>query len=131
MGRSQDSTRVYIGNLPDTCSQKEVENEFEKFGKILSCELKKTVSGTAFAFMEFEDARDAQDAIKEKDGTEYMGRRIRVETPFSSKDEPRGSRRRGPAPPRRGRYIVEVCCFLETHVTSPRLYDARCLCYNG
>lgn len=108
MGRNEDSSRVYIGNLPDTCTQKEVEAEFEKFGKVISCELKKTVSGTAFAFLEFEDVRDAHDAIKEKDGAEFLGRRLRVETPFSAKDDPRITRRRGPAPPRRGRYVVEV-----------------------
>ncbi|KAK1442683.1 RNA recognition motif RRM containing protein [Babesia gibsoni] len=108
MGRNEDSSRVYIGNLPDTCTQKDIEDEFEKFGKIVSFELKKTVSGTAFAFLEFEDVRDAQDAIKEKDGAEVLGRRIRVETPFSAKDDSRGGRRRGPIPPRRGRYVVEV-----------------------
>ncbi|ORM40741.1 Serine/arginine-rich splicing factor 1B [Babesia sp. Xinjiang] len=108
MSGHEDSARVYIGNLPESCSQKDLEAEFEKFGKVVSCELKKNVGGTAFAFLEFEDPRDAHDAIKERDGSEFLGRRLRVETPFSTKDDHRSNRRRGPGPPRRGRYLVEV-----------------------
>ncbi|GIX64550.1 serine/arginine-rich splicing factor 1, putative [Babesia caballi] len=108
MSRDGGSGRVYVGNLPDTCSQKDVETEFKKFGRLVSCELKKNSGGTAFAFLEYEDARDARDAIKQRDGADFLGQRIRVEIPFSVKDEGRGSRRRGPGPPRRGRYLVEV-----------------------
>ncbi|GBE61666.1 splicing factor [Babesia ovata] len=108
MGGTQESARIYVGNLPDTCSAKDVEAEFQKFGKVTNCEVKKNVGGSAFAFIEFEDARDARDAIKEKDGTDFLGKRLRVETPFASKEDGRGSRRRGPGPPRRGRYLVEV-----------------------
>lgn len=108
MSGPEESARVYVGNLPDTCSSKDVEAEFEKFGKLTSCELKKNVGGTAFAFLEYEDPRDAHDAIKEKDGTEFLGKRLRVEIPFGAKEDGRGSRRRGPGPPRRGRYLVEV-----------------------
>ncbi|GFE54586.1 splicing factor [Babesia ovis] len=108
MGGTEESTRVYVGNLPESCSQKDVEAEFEKFGKIVRCELKKNAGGSAFAFLEFEDARDAHDAIKERDGSEFEGRRLRVETPFSAKEEGRSSRRRVAGPPRRGRYLIEV-----------------------
>ncbi|CDR95112.1 splicing factor, arginine/serine-rich 3, putative [Babesia bigemina] len=108
MGGAEESARVYVGNLPDTCSPKDVEAEFQKFGKLTSCELKKNVGGAAFAFLEFEDPRDARDAIKEKDGADFLGKRLRVETPFGSKDDGRGNRRRGPGPPRRGRYLIEV-----------------------
>nr|BAN66226.1 splicing factor, arginine/serine-rich 3, putative [Babesia bovis] len=108
MSREEESARVYVGNLPESCTQKDIEDEFGKFGKLISCDLKKNAGGSTFAFLEYEDARDAHDAIKDRDGSEYEGRRLRVETPFSAKDDGRPARRRGPGAPRRGRYIVEV-----------------------
>ncbi|AFZ81169.1 splicing factor 1, putative [Theileria equi strain WA] len=100
---SDKVVRLYVGNLPDDCTQREVEEEFEKFGKIVYCELKRTVSGLPFAFVEFSDYRDARDAIKNKDGAEFNGKRLRVEVPFSSKRQSRRS-----DPPRKGKYLVEV-----------------------
>lgn len=41
-----------------------VEDLFSKFGRILEISVKRTISGSPFAFVEFEDPRDAQDAIQ-------------------------------------------------------------------
>ncbi|CAA9988666.1 pre-mRNA-splicing factor, putative [Plasmodium knowlesi strain H] len=114
MSMSESISRIYVGNLPSHVSPRDVENEFRKYGNILKCDVKKTVSGAAFAFIEFEDARDAADAIKEKDGSDYGGNKLRVEVPFNARDNgkygPRGGRGmmgRGMRS-RRGRYVVEV-----------------------
>ncbi|KNC37167.1 splicing factor 1 [Plasmodium falciparum RAJ116] len=107
--------RIYVANLPSHVSSRDVENEFRKYGNILKCDVKKTVSGAAFAFIEFEDARDAADAIKEKDGCDFEGNKLRVEVPFNARENGRynargggrGMMHRGPKS-RRGRYVVEV-----------------------
>ncbi|XP_952985.1 splicing factor, putative [Theileria annulata] len=103
-----DISRIYIGNLPEDCSQRELEEEFEKFGRIIYCDLKKSYSGSPFAFIEFSDSRDARDAIRDKDGYEFHGKKLRVELPFRYRDEPRrpSSRRYGTT--RRGKYVLEV-----------------------
>lgn len=44
-------------------------------------DLKNRRGGAPFAFIEFEDPRDAEDAILAKDGTIFDGYRIRVESP--------------------------------------------------
>ncbi|BAM42214.1 splicing factor [Theileria orientalis strain Shintoku] len=101
-----DISRIYIGNLPSDCSQKELEEEFEKFGRILYCDLKRSYTGSSFAFIEFSDSRDARDAIRDKDGFEFHGKKLRVELPFRERDQASGgSRRHGP---RRGKYVLEV-----------------------
>ncbi|KAI4837805.1 serine/arginine-rich splicing factor 1 [Plasmodium brasilianum] len=107
-------SRIYVGNLPSHVTSRDVENEFRKYGTIVKCDIKKTVSGAAFAFIEFEDARDAADAIKEKDGCDFGGNKLRVEVPFNARDNGkynsrggRGMMSRG-VKSRRGKYVVEV-----------------------
>ncbi|CAM9331254.1 unnamed protein product, partial [Heterosigma akashiwo] len=59
------SVRIYCGNLPMDVREKDVEDLFYKFGKILQIELKKPVRPPAYAFIAFDDQRDAEDAIRE------------------------------------------------------------------
>ncbi|KAK6036320.1 hypothetical protein COOONC_26175 [Cooperia oncophora] len=54
MGR--DETRVYVGNLPPDCREKDLEDIFAKYGKIRFVDMKGT-RGPLFAFVEFEDPR--------------------------------------------------------------------------
>jgi len=80
--------------------------------------VKRTVSGAPFAFIEFSDERDAQEAIKGRDGYNFNGYRLRVEIPFAARGGPPrgrggpgggggGGRGRGGAP-RRGEHRVIV-----------------------
>jgi len=71
---------VYVGNLPQVVSTKDVEDLFDKFGHIVNIDLKRG-RGTPFAFLEFEDPRDAEDAVNKRDGYNFDGNRIRVEFP--------------------------------------------------
>ncbi|CAI0376384.1 unnamed protein product [Linum tenue] len=59
-------SRVYIGNLDPRVSERELEDEFRKFGVIRSVWVARRPPG--YAFIEFDDKRDAQDAIHELDG---------------------------------------------------------------
>ncbi|PIO55522.1 hypothetical protein TELCIR_23090, partial [Teladorsagia circumcincta] len=76
MGR--DETRVYVGNLPPDCREKDLEDIFAKYGKVRFIDIKGG-RGPAFAFVEFDDARDAEDAVRGRDGYDFDGSRIRVE----------------------------------------------------
>jgi len=53
---SRGGARIYCGNLPPDIRRGDIEDLFEKFGKILFTDLK-TGRGPPFAFVEFEDAR--------------------------------------------------------------------------
>ncbi|KAK3752737.1 hypothetical protein QZH41_018711, partial [Actinostola sp. cb2023] len=61
--------------------EKDLENVFYKYGHIADIDLKNRRGGPPFAFVEFEDPRDADDAVRAKDGYEFEGFRIRVEFP--------------------------------------------------
>lgn len=69
--------KVYVGNLGDNGRKEEIEKEFEKFGTLHDVWVARNPPG--FAFVEFLDIRDAEDAIKELDGKQICGARVRVE----------------------------------------------------
>ncbi|GAV77825.1 RRM_1 domain-containing protein/zf-CCHC domain-containing protein [Cephalotus follicularis] len=59
-------SRVYVGNLDPRVSERELEDEFRQFGVIRSVWVARRPPG--YAFIDFDDRRDAQDAIRELDG---------------------------------------------------------------
>ncbi|KAF9661992.1 hypothetical protein SADUNF_Sadunf18G0006900 [Salix dunnii] len=62
-------SRVYVGNLDPRVSERELEDEFRRFGVIRSVWVARRPPG--YAFIDFDDKRDAQDAIHELDGTHF------------------------------------------------------------
>ena len=70
-------TRVYVGNLGHNGEKREIEMEFEKFGKLHDVWVARNPPG--FAFVEFLDHRDAEDAVRELDGKRICGCRAKVE----------------------------------------------------
>merc|ERR1712141_473191 len=113
---SKNETRIYIGNLPPDIRNKDIEDLFYKYGKIQFIDLKNR-RGPPFAFVEFDDPRDADDAVYARDGYDYDGYKLRVEFPRGGGGSFRGSRSggssssrsggRGP-PARRSQYRVVV-----------------------
>lgn len=59
--------KVYIGNLGDNASKHEIESNFNKYGPLKNVWVARNPPG--FAFVEFEDARDAEDAVRGLDGS--------------------------------------------------------------
>ncbi|PWA22118.1 hypothetical protein CCH79_00010293, partial [Gambusia affinis] len=94
--------RIYVGNLPPDIRTKDVEDVFYKYGTIRDIDLKNRRGGPPFAFIEFEDPRDADDAVYGRDGYDYDGYRLRVEFPRSGRGSRGGYGGIGGAP--RGRY---------------------------
>ncbi|KAK4757787.1 hypothetical protein SAY87_019088 [Trapa incisa] len=58
--------RLYVGNLDSRVSERDLEDEFRVFGVIRSVWVARRPPG--YAFIDFEDNRDAQDAIRDLDG---------------------------------------------------------------
>ena len=56
---NNNNSRIYIGNLPEDVRSREVEDIFDKYGKILDVDIKlpRSGGGPAFAFLEFDDPR--------------------------------------------------------------------------
>ncbi|KAK8520220.1 hypothetical protein V6N13_031317 [Hibiscus sabdariffa] len=114
MGRS--SRTLYVGNLPGDTRLREVEDLFYKYGPIVDIDLKIPPRPPGYAFIEFEDPRDAEDAIRGRDGYDFDGHYLRVELAHSGRRRPSssvdlhssysGSSSRGPS--RRSDYRVLV-----------------------
>lgn len=69
--------KVYVGDLPKDAHEKELHRVFGYYGNLRSVWVARNPAG--FAFCEFEDARDAEDAVRALDGTYICGVRARVE----------------------------------------------------
>ena len=87
---------IFVGNLPFRAEREDVSQLFAPFGEVLSCSLpleRDTGRKRGFAFIEMADEATESTAIDGLQGTELMGRPLRI-----NKAEPRGSggSRRGP-----------------------------------
>jgi len=65
------------GNLPPDCRNNELEDIFYKYGRIRYVDIKKS-RGPPFAFVEFDDPLDAEDAVRGRDGYNFDGYRLKV-----------------------------------------------------
>ncbi|CAG4960258.1 unnamed protein product [Colias eurytheme] len=80
-------SRVYVGGLPFGVRERDLEKFFKGFGRIRDILIK-----NGYGFVEFEDYRDADDAVYELNGKELLGERVSVER---ARGVPRGSDRWG------------------------------------
>lgn len=111
---SRSNNKIYVGNLPPDVSNRDIEDIFDRYGKTTYIDLKVGRGGPPFAFVEFEDPRDADDAVHERDGYNFEGYTLRVEFPrggrggrFGGGGRGGGSFRGGP-PARRSGYRVSI-----------------------
>ncbi|XP_038829814.1 serine/arginine-rich splicing factor 7-like isoform X1 [Salvelinus namaycush] len=68
--------KVYVGGFVNGVAKSELERAFSYYGPLRSVWVARPA---CFAFMEYEDARDAEEAVKGMDGKVLCGSRIHVE----------------------------------------------------
>ncbi|KAF7652580.1 hypothetical protein LDENG_00095160 [Lucifuga dentata] len=76
-GRYGGEMKVYVGNLGTGAGKGELERAFGYYGPLRTVWIARNPPG--FAFVEFEDPRDAEDAVRGLDGKMICGSRVRVE----------------------------------------------------
>ena len=84
---------IFVGNLPFRAEQEDIIELFASFGEVTNCSLpleRDTGRKRGFAFIEMADEATEERAIEGLQGTELMGRPLRI-----NKAEPRGSGARG------------------------------------
>ncbi|CAG2181719.1 unnamed protein product, partial [Oppiella nova] len=69
--------KVYVGELGNNGTRHELEDAFGYYGPLKEVWVARNPPG--FAFVMFQDPRDARDAVRAMDGKMVCGRRIRVE----------------------------------------------------
>ncbi|XP_035619908.1 serine and arginine rich splicing factor 5b isoform X4 [Oncorhynchus keta] len=79
--------RIFVGRLNPSAREKDVERFFKGYGRIRDIDLKR-----GFGFVEFDDPRDAEDAVYELDGKELCNERVTIE---HARVRLRGGRGRG------------------------------------
>ncbi|XP_078669641.1 uncharacterized protein LOC144910415 isoform X5 [Branchiostoma floridae x Branchiostoma belcheri] len=75
---SSGPAQLFVGRLSKDCRVRDLEDIFEAYGRLLRCDIKYGIS-MAYAFIDYEDRRDAEDAIKYENGREIRGSSIVVE----------------------------------------------------
>jgi RNA recognition motif-containing protein len=99
-------TTVFVGNLVHDVTSRELEREFDRYGRIRDLWIARKPAG--FAFITYGDERDAKDAVYDMDGRTLFGRRIRVEISTRGRGGDRGGDSRRSGAPTRTEFRVKI-----------------------
>lgn len=92
------SKRLFVGSLPFSIDDKELEDIFSKFGSVVSANVimdRETRRSKGFGFVEMAEDAEADEAIKKLDGSEIDGRKIVVNVAKPREERPRFDNNRG------------------------------------
>merc|ERR1712039_807276 len=100
---------IWIGGLPEWGEEDDIRNEFKKYGSIKHVTVRKKQGHYSFAFCQYSEKSDAEDAVKEMDQAKLYGMQF-VKVAWAGKKASKGGgkqrrrspsqRRRSPSPPR-------------------------------
>lgn len=74
----QVTTKLYIGNLPETCRRVELQKMFEQYGRVVECDIVRN-----YAFVHFAQPEEAKMAQANLDGTDFEGSKLKIELSHS------------------------------------------------
>ena len=63
-----NGARVFVGNIPNDCRDRDMEKFFKGYGKLGEISIK-----NGFGFIDFDDHRDAEDAVQDLNGKDMPG----------------------------------------------------------
>ena len=69
-GASTDNTTVYAGGIPSNCTEEQIRNHFDDYGKIVDVRI---FAAKNYAFIKFDTHANAATAICKSNGTELVG----------------------------------------------------------
>ncbi|KAJ2732120.1 hypothetical protein IW152_004042 [Coemansia sp. BCRC 34962] len=72
------TSHLFVGRLPREMSSEDLEKIFASYGKLSRCDVKRGAS-LGYGFVEFDEIRDAEMALKECNGMNVRGERMVVE----------------------------------------------------
>lgn len=87
--------KIYVGNLPYSVRDAELEEMFSPFGEVISANViieRETNRSKGFGFVEMASNEDAQEAISQLNGKEFNGRGLKVNEAKPREDRPRRPR---------------------------------------
>lgn len=77
-----ESKTLFVGNIPYVFSEADLRDLFEKLGKLANVTIpvdRHTGRNKGFAFVEFEDRRDAEDAFQKYQGFQLQDRSLKID----------------------------------------------------
>lgn len=86
------ATNLYVGNLPFTAKDSDLEQLFAEHGTVVSAKVvidRETNRSRGFGFVEMETEEQAQAAIDALDQKEFMGRTLKVNMARPREQQPR------------------------------------------
>lgn len=89
------NNKVYVGNLSYQTTADDLQTEFAKCGTVTEAKVisdRDTGRSKGFAFVTFESDDQAQRAISEYDGLDFMGRKLKVSIAESKPREKNNNR---------------------------------------
>lgn len=73
---------IYVGNLPYSVKSEELREAFQPYGNVSSAEVifdRRTKRSRGYGFVEMDDEQEGLRAIEALNGSEFMGRELRVD----------------------------------------------------
>ncbi|MBA7508127.1 hypothetical protein ES705_00047 [subsurface metagenome] len=84
-------SKLYVGNLDYSATNEQLEELFSKYGKVSQIDI---IPGKGFGFVEMSDSSEAEKAKEELDGSDFMGRSLKVDEARPRRERPNREYRR-------------------------------------